>query len=42
MTAHRDLKMPLTLARVEKKLNLRPRITLGDKTPADLFQQLLA
>jgi len=29
------------LARVERELNERPRQTLGDKTPAELFQALL-
>ena len=33
---------PQDLARVENEINLRPRFTLGDKTPAELFQQLLA
>jgi IS30 family transposase len=30
------------LARVENELNRRPRITLGDRAPADLFAALLA
>ncbi|WP_137843749.1 IS30 family transposase [Microbacterium sp. 2FI] len=30
------------LARVENELNRRPRITLGDRSPADLFATLLA
>lgn len=30
------------LAHVENELNRRPRITLGDRTPADLFAALLA
>ncbi|MEV5070132.1 IS30 family transposase [Microbacterium sp. LMI12-1-1.1] len=30
------------LAHVENELNRRPRITLGDRTPADLFATLLA
>ena len=29
------------LARVENELNRRPRITLGDRAPADLFEALL-
>ena len=33
---------PRDLARVESELNRRPRITLGDRTPADLFATLLA
>lgn len=33
---------PHDLARVESELNRRPRITLGDRTPADLFELLLA
>ena len=30
------------LAHVENELNRRPRITLGDRAPADLFTTLLA
>ncbi|WQB69801.1 IS30 family transposase [Microbacterium invictum] len=30
------------LARVDNELNRRPRITLGDQTPTDLFATLLA
>lgn len=33
---------PRDLARVEDELNRRPRITLGDRAPADLFATLLA
>jgi IS30 family transposase len=33
---------PRDLARVESELNRRPRITLGDRTPAELFATLLA
>ena len=33
---------PRDLARVENELNGRPRITLGDQAPADLFHRLLA
>jgi IS30 family transposase len=33
---------PRDLARVENELNRRPRITLGDRTPAELFAALLA
>lgn len=33
---------PRDLARVESELNRRPRITLGDRAPADLFAALLA
>jgi len=33
---------PHDLARVETELNGRPRITLGDKSPAELFKRLLA
>lgn len=33
---------PRDLARVESELNRRPRITLGDRTPAELFAALLA
>ncbi len=33
---------PRDLARVENELNRRPRITLGDRAPADLFATLLA
>lgn len=33
---------PRDLARVESELNRRPRITLGDRTPAELFGALLA
>ncbi len=33
---------PQDLLRVENELNSRPRITLGDKSPAELFEQLLA
>jgi IS30 family transposase len=32
---------PRDLARVEDELNRRPRMTLGDRTPADLFASLL-
>ncbi len=32
---------PRDLARVEDELNRRPRITLGDRAPADLFATLL-
>lgn len=33
---------PRDLVRVENELNRRPRITLGDRTPAELFATLLA
>ncbi|NYE18033.1 IS30 family transposase [Microbacterium immunditiarum] len=33
---------PRDLARVESELNRRPRMTLGDRTPHDLFTALLA
>lgn len=33
---------PQALARVESELNNRPRISLGDKSPADLLHPLLA
>ncbi|MGC5224199.1 IS30 family transposase, partial [Micromonospora sp. DT81.3] len=32
---------PRDLARVEDELNRRPRLTLGDRTPAELFGRLL-
>lgn len=33
---------PHDLARVEQELNARPRMILGDRTPAELFAELLA
>ncbi|GAA1129527.1 hypothetical protein GCM10009606_06720 [Nocardioides aquiterrae] len=32
---------PRDLARVESELNGRPRLTLGDRTPTELFNALL-
>ena len=32
---------PKDLERVEEELNERPRMTLGDRTPAELFTRLL-
>jgi len=33
---------PRDLARVEHELNSRPRMILADRTPAELFEELLA
>lgn len=33
---------PRDLARVEDELNRRPRMTLGNRSPAELFNQLLS
>jgi IS30 family transposase len=33
---------PRDLAHVEQELNTRPRMILADRTPAELFEQLLA
>ena len=33
---------PADLARVEHELNRRPRMILADRTPAELFDELLA
>ncbi len=43
-TGRADLSIysPEDLLRVENELNNRPRITLIDKTPAELFEPLLA
>jgi len=36
-----SLHTPADLARVELELNRRPRMILGDRTPAELFHALL-
>jgi IS30 family transposase len=36
-----SVRSPRDLARVEAELNRRPRMTLNDRTPAELFSGLL-